>query len=407
MEIVINMDNSLCEKTTGAAVKEVAGREASAILDQGTPPPRKERDSNIELFRIIAMLLIVAHHYFVNSGLLETVAREPTLTARAVFLLLFGWGGKTGINCFLFITGYFMCTSKFTIKKFLKLLFAVEFYQIVNGTIFLLAGYSDFSFKSVLTFVTPFYGIGRGFTSSFIVFFLFIPFLNIMAAGMNKTLHQRLLLILFAVFTLIPSIMIPPFFYPANVIIGYVGWFMTVYLFAAYLRLYPESWFGNRKIWAGALLTSIALSWGSVIAFAWLQRLLHYQSPYYPYILISDSNKILAFATALSAFMFFKNLSMKYSKLINVAAACTFGVLLAHTSTSMMRRWLWLDLLKNVSFYDGSLGRLAFHAIWSVFAVYAVCTLIEMARLRFIEKPLFRYCGERMEKMGPIFAREK
>ncbi len=28
------------------------------------------RDSNIELYRIISMLLIVAHHYVVNSGLI-------------------------------------------------------------------------------------------------------------------------------------------------------------------------------------------------------------------------------------------------------------------------------------------------------------------------------------------------
>lgn len=30
---------------------------------------KKRRDSGIELFRIITMLLIVAHHYVVNSGL--------------------------------------------------------------------------------------------------------------------------------------------------------------------------------------------------------------------------------------------------------------------------------------------------------------------------------------------------
>ena len=31
----------------------------------------KVRSSNLELYRIIAMLLIVAHHYVVNSGLLD------------------------------------------------------------------------------------------------------------------------------------------------------------------------------------------------------------------------------------------------------------------------------------------------------------------------------------------------
>ena len=33
----------------------------------------KERNSNLELYRIIVMLLIVAHHYVVNSGLIQVM----------------------------------------------------------------------------------------------------------------------------------------------------------------------------------------------------------------------------------------------------------------------------------------------------------------------------------------------
>ncbi len=36
-------------------------------------PITKQRDSNLELYRIIVMLLIVAHHYVVNSGLITQV----------------------------------------------------------------------------------------------------------------------------------------------------------------------------------------------------------------------------------------------------------------------------------------------------------------------------------------------
>ena len=31
------------------------------------------RSSNIELFRILSMLMIVAHHYVVNSGLIDCI----------------------------------------------------------------------------------------------------------------------------------------------------------------------------------------------------------------------------------------------------------------------------------------------------------------------------------------------
>ena len=60
------------------------------------------RESNLELYRIIVMLLIVAHHYVVNSGLLSPqgpICLDPT-APKSLFLLLFGAWGKTGINCF-------------------------------------------------------------------------------------------------------------------------------------------------------------------------------------------------------------------------------------------------------------------------------------------------------------------
>lgn len=41
-----------------------------SIKTGGTLPSVKQRNSNLELFRILTMLSIVAHHYVVNSKLL-------------------------------------------------------------------------------------------------------------------------------------------------------------------------------------------------------------------------------------------------------------------------------------------------------------------------------------------------
>lgn len=83
---------------------------------------KKPRSSNLELYRIICMLMIVAHHYVANSGL--TGASGPMVAAptaaNSLYLALLGAWGKTGINCFLMITGYYMCTSKITLRKFVK-----------------------------------------------------------------------------------------------------------------------------------------------------------------------------------------------------------------------------------------------------------------------------------------------
>ena len=72
---------------------------------------KKERNSNIELFRIIVMLLIVAHHYVLGYG---TLMHDNPMTVQSWFLYFWGMWGKTGINCFVLITGYYMCKSDIT-----------------------------------------------------------------------------------------------------------------------------------------------------------------------------------------------------------------------------------------------------------------------------------------------------
>ena len=47
------------------------------------------RTSNLELFRILLMLMIIAHHYVVNSGLTEVWSANDE-TGNSLFLALFG-----------------------------------------------------------------------------------------------------------------------------------------------------------------------------------------------------------------------------------------------------------------------------------------------------------------------------
>lgn len=53
----------------------------------------KERSSNFELYRIICMLMIVAHHFVVNSGLTSLMMENPT-AANTLYLWLFECGAK-------------------------------------------------------------------------------------------------------------------------------------------------------------------------------------------------------------------------------------------------------------------------------------------------------------------------
>ena len=125
---------------------------------------QKKRCSNIELYRIIVMLMIVAHHYVVNSGLMQVMGQQP-MSSPSMFYYLFGMWGKTGINCFVLITGYFMCKSDISLRKFLKLLLEIMFYKIVIDSIFLLSGYQDFSLKVLKHALWPIGSVSNGFIS--------------------------------------------------------------------------------------------------------------------------------------------------------------------------------------------------------------------------------------------------
>lgn len=249
------------------------------------------------------MLVIVAHHYVVNSGLLECIDAQTKLQLKDYFSLLFGWGGKTGINCFVLITGYFMCTSHITKQKFCKLLGEYYFYTIGIWAVFLLTGYEAFSVKDLLQVLFPFFSVSNGFTSCFLLFYLLIPFLNKMIHALTQQEHFLLMMWCLCVYVVLPS------FAKAEVTFNYVTWFSILYIIAAYLRLYPQSWFESSRITGMIALVCLILSWWSVVILAWLSRLAE-KGIWLSYFFVSDSNKVLALATGGSLFLFFRSLKL-------------------------------------------------------------------------------------------------
>ena len=90
--------------------------------------------------------------------------------------------------------------------------------------------------------------------------------------------------------------------------------------------------------------------------------------------------------TALSSFLFFKNVKIRYNSFINTVAASTFGVLCIHANSDAMRKWLWHDVLNNGGMYGSQW--LVVHAFVSVAGVFVVCTVIDYLRIRCLEKPI-------------------
>lgn len=335
---------------------------------------KKPRSSNLELYRIICMLLIVAHHYVVNSGLMSEggLLTIDSSCVNSFFLRIFGAWGKTGINCFLMITGYFMCTSQITLRKFFKLFVQILFYNIIIFFIFLITGHEKLSVSHIIPVIIPFWGFKDGFISCFIAFYLTIPFWNILIKNMTEHQHKLLLLLLLTCYTFLGSL--PTF----GVSFNYITWFGVIYLIASYIRLYPHSIFERRRLWGVVSLISIFFAIVSIVI---MQRI--FKAGYF---FVADSNKFFAVFVALSTFLWFKNLNIKYNKVINAFGAATFGVLLIHANSDAMRTWLWKDTVDVIGHYSLPLGNLVLFSVGVVLAVFLVCNLIDQLRIATIEK---------------------
>lgn len=345
---------------------------------------QNERRSNLELYRIIVMLLIVAHHFVVNSGLVGLMEHEP-FSAASIYLMLLGMWGKTGINCFVLITGYFMCQSHISIRKFLKLLLEVMFYNFVIGGIFLCSGYEAVSMKEIVHMVMPIMSVASGFTSCFLIFYLFIPFLNILVHNMDKRKHAWLIALCLFTYTLLPTIP------KLHVVFNYVTWFCILFFISSYIRMYGLLPKLRNKHWGILMLCMVMVAMLSVVMMHLL--CVRFGLPNASYWLVADSNKILAVLVAVCSFMYFKDLPIKQSHFINKISASTFGVLCIHANSDTMLQWLWRDVCDCEGQYAS--GNLVGLSLLTVFAVFAICILLDHVRIKTIERWTFRYLDER------------
>lgn len=113
---------------------------------------------------------------------------------------------------------------------------------------------------------------------------------------------------------------------------------------------------------------------------------------------VTDSNKFLALVPAVFAFIWFKNLKMSYSRVINTVAASTFGVLMIHANSDTMRQYLWRDLLHNADMYNSIYFVL--HMFGCTIGIFVVCTLIDMIRIRLVERPFMKWMERISRRIG-------
>lgn len=346
----------------------------------------KYRNSNIELLRIIAMLLIVMDHY-ASHGLWGLGSELPYALNRYIAGCMMT--GKFGVVAFVLISGYYMCGSRFTGRKLARIYGEVAFYSVVFWTIFYivrLAGgdawmsetlHVHAGLEDLLHSILPIGYQQYWFVTDYVVLMVVSPYLN----QLLNILSKGQLLSVLAVSTVFWSI-IPTFTHAEYAYTEMIWWFV-LYLYAGYIRRYVDRT-GNG--WKNIVLGILALGMymASVVVTIYLGHAVNSNSMIEnsSFLRLTNSPLTLLFGTQMLIGL--AKLPIHSNKRINIIASATFGVYLIHNNRYVMP-FLWKYVLGlPTTVYDTPY--LIPHMVLSVSVVFAICVVIDLVRQKTVER---------------------
>lgn len=341
--------------------------------------PAKERMANLELLRIVAMLLIVVLHFLGKGGWLT-----PLSEASIPHMGYVAWGLEAlaigSLNVYMLLSGYFLIESSFKVKRLLQLLLQVLFYGIGTGLLAAAFGClpeEGFSVYYLASLFLPLSTEHYWFMTAYFMMYLFVPFLSQGVKRLTKKQFQTVLVLLLTLVCIIKSVV------PVKLPTDRQGydciWYMCVFLVAAYIRLYGIPFF--KSIWrsllvylgAGAGIFALAF----VLRFLYLRtgRLRDMLSVSYNY------NHVLTLLAAVALFYVFYHMRIKqgvFSRLVCRIAPYTLGVYLWHEHEAI--RYEWQNWFYFVAAKPDNGVMLALHTLLAALLVFAVGIVVDVLR---------------------------
>ncbi|MCR5031669.1 MAG: hypothetical protein K6A92_02280, partial [Lachnospiraceae bacterium] len=152
---------------------------------------KKGRESSFELLRIIAMLMIIAHHYYNKGGLATLVGDD---LGNKVAVLFLGQGGKAAVILMILITGYFCVRKDCKPYHLLRTECAMQLYGLVFFFIACGIGEETFKISGLVKNLFPFMFARYWFMTAYILLFLMLPYMNKGLLMLDRKEHRKLLL---------------------------------------------------------------------------------------------------------------------------------------------------------------------------------------------------------------------
>lgn len=356
------------------------------ILSQSFNNAQVARLTNIELLRIVAMFLIVLHHGVVHGNLNFT----GSLDVNKLFLSLFIFGGKFGVNIFVLISGYFLCRASFSMRKVSKILGEILFYIIIVLSFVIVFFYDSITYERIVSCIYPY----QGFAVNYIYLYILFPYINKTLQCLSRENILKLLLFLVFIMSFLTT------FLPKFDGFWLLSWLVLLYMIGGYIRNYITytiiTKYHNKflMITIGLILLTNAVT--GIIhfmkesflskSFFWLDER----------TLFADNSFTLLVAS-ICFFMYFLGMNID-SSLINNISSKMFGVLLIHDNP--FRFIIFEDILKLDVYQQYLLFPMYF--LFAMLSIFFVGVFVSTIRKKFFENIFTNICEKLIMKMAEI-----
>ena len=313
-------------------------------------PGKTARSSNLELLRILCMLLIIGDHLTGQGG----IADYTTLPSSFAFCLI-GCGSRIACSVFILIGGWFLCEQQYRARRPLSLWLSLWLYT-VPVTLLCRLGGLDVSLGALRWAAFPASTRQLWFISDYLLLLLCVPLL------------------------------VYPTLFAENGLTGDTAWmFLYEYLLIAYLRRYPDNRLTRllqRR--CAALLLGLGLPLVNTAVRAVLEMRGLADGKAFQYIAYYRTalGALPNLLAALALFYLFKGLSLGSVRWINALSGTTLGVYILHQIPAF-RGFLWNGILQAQA-HHGSVG----YTLFAVAAVFLGCAAVDAARTALVMRPL-------------------
>lgn len=341
------------------------------------------RQSNFELMRIIAMLMIIFWHILYHADVIDNANSSLSVILIFIRTLIY-----IHVNTFVLASGYFLCETKFKMSKLFQLNNLTWFYRVIIPIILLFCGLISIDAFSFIKLIIPFPTVGYWFMTAYLYLYIISPFLNVIINNIKKEDHKKLLLILFIIFSVLPFLT-NQMIYDTEDGFGLLQ-FIILYLIGAYFRKYKieDSYYLKRFSLNAKRLILLC----SYIFLAIILGFIYVATIYGSYgkfidaffniiskSIMSYSNPFIIIESVLF-FLFFSLLNIK-SKLINIIASTTLGVYLIHDNMYLRRiLFNWLGFTQ-----DSYSVSILIKIFICTFLIFFICSLIEYIRQKIFQ----------------------